>query len=226
MKKQMNAFCSWSGGKDSAMALYRSLNSGVTVSYFLNTITEDGKYSRSHGIKSEIIRSQADALQTPVLQVPTTWDDYEENFRAAAKSLKAKGIDTGIFGDIDLEPHRQWVERVCAEVGITPLLPLWLESRQVLLNEFIEAGFQAVITATESSIMGDEWLGRTIDQTFIDDMASRPDIDLCGEKGEFHTLVTDGPIFKKKLTILGSEPAKINKHWFLNITGCQLIEKK
>lgn len=217
--KTKKAFCSWSGGKDSALALHRAMKDvSIEVTHCLNTITEDGKYSRSHGIRTDILRSQVEAMGFSIVQVPTTWDTYEAQFKKAASALKEEGISVGIFGDIDLEPHREWVERVCEEIGITPILPLWLGKRDVLMNEFIDAGFEAVVTATEGSAMGKEWLGRAIDQKFIDDLSKESHIDLCGEKGEYHTIVLNGPMFKKRLVIRKTDPGKIEKHWFLNIT--------
>ncbi len=228
----MQAFCSMSGGKDSMMALYRALKiDDLKVTHLLNTVTEDGKHSRSHGIKSTIMRQQAEALNLPILQMPTTWETYEDEFKKGVRQLKKEGVDTGIFGDIDLEPHREWVERVCDELGIKAILPLWLEDREKLMREFMEAGFSALVTATESSYMGEEWLGRPMDDAFIKDIyahnaANENEIDLCGEKGEYHTLVTDGPLFHKKLVVEKTEPTKVNQHWFLNITGCRLAKKE
>ncbi len=222
----MNAFCSWSGGKDSAMALHRALKRDkLTVTHCLNMVTEDRKYSRSHGIKTQILALQAKAINLPILQQPATWDNYEDQFKAAVSQLKKEGITAGIFGDIDLEPHREWVERVCAQMGINAFLPLWQEKREHLMDEFFNLGFKAVITATESSFMNETWLGRSIDSTFVRDLQQLGNVDICGEKGEYHTLVTDGPYFSKRLIIKETKPAKINKHWFLNITDCRLEDK-
>lgn len=219
----MRAFCSWSGGKDSALALLSAVkDKSLNVSYLLNMVTEDSKYSRSHGVRTEILQAQAEASGLEILQQPATWDSYEEKFKEAVYILKEQGVEIGIFGDIDLEAHRHWVERVCQELGITPILPLWLRKREELMEEFIEAGFRAVVSTVNSSFMGQEWLGRVIDAQFISDLKSQGNIDICGENGEYHTLVLDGPLFKKRINILETQPVKIEDHWFLNITGYNL----
>lgn len=222
MKRQLKAFCSWSGGKDSALALYRALNGqehGLDVTHCLNMMNEDGTYSRSHGIRPGILEEQVNTMGMKLVQQPATWDNYEVKFKEAVAVMKQEGVEAGVFGDIDLEPHREWVERVCGEMGIKAFLPLWQGKREDLMDEFLDAGFKAIITATNSVIMGEEWLGRWIDRQLIDDINKRGDIDLCGEKGEYHTLVTDGPLFSKRITINTTEPVKIGNHWFLNITG-------
>jgi diphthine-ammonia ligase len=219
----MTAFISWSGGKDSALALYKALENGnINVSHCLNMITDDGKHTRSHGVLSEILRAQTGAMGMQILQPPTTWDNYEEKFKKGVCTLKKEGIDTGIFGDIDLEAHRQWVERVCRELGITPVLPLWQGNREQLIWEFIDIGFKAVVTAVNSKYLGQEWLGRMIDDTFVADLKKRESIDLCGENGEYHTLVLNGPFFNKRIDILATERIKVENHWFLNITDYKL----
>jgi uncharacterized protein (TIGR00290 family) len=223
----MTAFTSWSGGKDSALALYKAVkDKSIHVSFCLNMITDDGKYSRSHGVRSEIVKAQTEAMGLPVLQPSTTWDNYEEKFKAAVYTLKKKGVNTGIFGDIDIEAHRQWVESVCRELDITPILPLWLGNREQLMREFIEIGFKAVVTAVNGSYMGQEWLGRVIDDTFLADLKNKKTIDLCGENGEYHTLVLDGPLFHKRINILETQPVKIENHWFLNITDYNLEDRE
>jgi uncharacterized protein (TIGR00290 family) len=223
----MTAFTSWSGGKDSALALYKALkDKSIQVSHCLNMITDDGKYARSHGVSSEIVQAQTEAMGLPILQPSATWDNYEEKFKTAVYTLKKDGVNTGIFGDIDVEAHRQWVERVCRELDITPILPLWLGNREQLMREFIEIGFKAVVTAVNSSYMGQEWLGRVIDDTFLIDLKKKETIDLCGENGEYHTLVLDGPLFHKRINILETQPVKIENHWFLNITHYNLEDRE
>lgn len=114
-------------------------------------ITEDGKYSRSHGIGADLLKSQAEAIGIPIIQKKTTWDTYEEEFKKTVLDLN---VDTGIFGDIDLLGHRDWVERICKEVKITPILSLWNEKREDLLNYFIDAGFKTIIITINSKHLG------------------------------------------------------------------------
>ena len=137
----MKAFCCWSGGKDGCLSLHRALKN-YELAYLVNMIAEDGKHSRTHGISSNLLRLQAESIGMTIVQRKTTWENYEEEFKKILRELKDEGITAGIFGDIDLQEHRDWVERVCKETGITPVLPLWKEEREKLLKEFIQVGFK------------------------------------------------------------------------------------
>ncbi|MEW6067683.1 MAG: diphthine--ammonia ligase [Nitrospirota bacterium] len=214
----MKVFISWSGGKESALSCYRILqNQNIKVSYLLNMISEDGEYSRSHGIISSLLRLQAEAMGIPIVQRKTTWETYEDEFKKTVLEFRKENIHAGVFGDIDLQEHRDWVERVCKEVGIKPLLPLWKEEREKLLEQFIQAGFNAIVVATNAKFLGKEWLGRQIDGQFIEDLKVLGNIDLCGEKGEYHTFVYNCPIFKKPVEFITGEKILKNKHWFLEL---------
>lgn len=198
----VKAFCSWSGGKESMLSLYKVQKEGIEVKYLLNMLREDGKYSRSHGLSSKILQMQAENIGIPIIQSKCSWETYEHLFKNAVSQLKEDGVTTGIFGDIDIEEHRSWVERVCKEIGIEPILPLWGSERGDLLREFIGSGFKAIVVAVDASFMGKEWLGRDINNKFVNDLKTMGNIDLCGEKGEYHTFVYDGPIFKKPVEII------------------------
>ncbi|MDO8734022.1 MAG: diphthine--ammonia ligase [Elusimicrobiota bacterium] len=218
MKRRLKTFCCWSGGKESALSLYRVMqNKDITIECLVNMISEDGKHSRTHGVSSNLLKLQADSIGIPIIQRKTTWKNYEQEFKKVISELKKENISYGIFGDIDLQEHRDWVERVCKETGIKPILPLWKEERKELLKEFIGAGFKAIIVATNSKFLSSEWLGREINEKFIADLKSLDNIDLCGEKGEYHTYVHSGPIFKKPLKITRGEKMLRDDHWFLEI---------
>ncbi|MEW6417351.1 MAG: diphthine--ammonia ligase [Nitrospirota bacterium] len=193
----MKAFVSWSGGKETSLSCYKVMqNQDVKIAYLLNMISEDGKYSRSHGIGSDLLRAQAEAIGIPIVQRRTTWETYEEEFKKAVSDFKKEDVQVGVFGDIDLREHRDWVERVCKDMGIEAILPLWKEEREKLLEEFIDLGFKAIIVATQAELLNREWLGRRVDKKFVKEIKAIGNIDLCGEKGEYHTFVYDGPIFK------------------------------
>ncbi len=220
-------FASWSGGKDGCLALYRAINSGLDVRCLLNMVTEDGQRSRSHGISAAVIKKQAEALAIPISQRPTTSDNYEAVFIEALKEFKREGIDGGVFGDIDFNPHRDWIEKVCQPAGITPHLPLWQESQPTLMEEFIDAGFKAVVIAVKADLFGKEILGRIVDKQFITYLTGLgKDITPCGEAGEYHTLVVDGPLFKKRLEIKRSRKVSRGEHHFLEILETGLKTKK
>jgi len=221
-------FASWSGGKDCCLACHRAIVSGLDVRYLANTVTEDGLISRSHGISAAIIRMQSEALCIPIIQRPTTGDTYEAEFIKMLTEFKQEGIEGGVFGDIDFNPHREWIERVCREADITPHLPLWGEGQKQLMEEFIDAGFKAVVIAAKTELFGEEVLGTKIDRNFIhqlDELSKTKDITHCGEAGEYHTLVVDGPIFKKRLEITESQKVERDGIRFLEILNTELKSK-
>jgi len=169
----MKAFISWSGGKESCLSCYEIMQSkNIEVSYLLNMISENGRRSRSHGIRVALLKAQSEAMGIPILQIRSSWEDYEKGFKRAILELKEKGIEAGIFGDIDLEEHRAWAERVCKETSVKAILPLWGREREEILKEFINLGFEAIVVATS---FDEKWLGRKIDEkklTFVVKMAS------------------------------------------------------
>ena len=188
-------------------------------------VTEDGQRSRSHGLAAKWLQMQAQAIGIPLIQRRTTSTDYEAEFKSTLLALKQEGITAGVFGDIDFNAHREWIDRVCSETGITPFLPLWEESQNKLLREFIDLGFEAVVVATRADLLGEEWLGRKLDSDFLADLAKLENITLCGEAGEYHTLVIDGPLFPKRIEIIEASKILRDGHWFLDIEKCELRSK-
>lgn len=217
VQNHRKAFCCWSGGKDSCMALFRALNEKFNVVYLLNMISEDGKHSRSHGISSDLLKLQSESIGIPIVQSNASWENYENEFKNTVLELKKVGVTTGIFGDIDLQEHRNWVERVCKDIEIKPILPLWKEERGRLIKEFIQSGFKAIVVSTNAVFLGDEWLGKRINDEFIADLKSLGNIDLCGEKGEYHTFVYDGPFFKEPVQFIIGDKTLKDKYWVLEI---------
>ena len=221
-------FASWSGGKDCCLAAYRARIKGFHVRYLANTVTEDGKRSCSHGLAADVIPIQAQAMGIPVVQRQTTRETYEAEFTSMLKDFHREGIEGGVFGDIDFNEHREWIERVCLAAGINPHLPLWLEGQDSLIREFIDAGFKSIVIATKAEILGEEWLGRTIDHDFVrqmEEMSKTKKVTPCGEAGEYHTLVVDGPLFQKRLEITESEKVLRGEHRFLEIKRITLKDK-
>ncbi len=213
-------FASWSGGKDCCLALYRAMVSGLEVRYLANTITDDLQRSCSHCMSADVIRAQAEAIGIPIVQQRTTRETYEVEFIKMLNAFKQEGIEGGVFGDIDFNAHREWIERVCQAADISPLLPLWLESQDKLVREFIDAGFESIVVAAKADLFDEDVLGRKIDKDFIsylEELGKTKEITPCGEAGEFHTLVIDGPIFKKRLEILETSKALRDGTRFLEI---------
>jgi len=220
-----SVFVSWSGGKESSLACYRAKANGLTPSYLLNMTVEDGSRSRTHGLAREVLSLQAEAIGIPLIQRKTSWKNYEDNFKKTVLELKEKGTEGGVFGDIDLEEHRRWVKRVCKETNIRAYLPLWGKCQKKILEDFINLGFQAVVVAQKIEFLGERWLGRKIDGKFVNEITTFENITPCGEAGEYHTLVTDGPIFKKRMRIVETKTHQRGEQRFLDISRCILEDK-
>ena len=221
-------FTSWSGGKDGCLAGYRATARGMEIRYLANMVTRNGRRSWSHGLSAELLQIQAQAMGIPLVQKRTTSDNYEAEFINMLRAFKQEGIEGGIFGDIDFNEHRQWIEKVCQEADINPHLPLWGESQDRIMREFIGLGFEAIVIATRADLLGEEWVGRRIDLDFLeqlDKLRETKEITLCGEAGEYHTLVIDGPLFKKRIEVLETRKVLRDEHWFLEILKTELRAK-
>jgi diphthine-ammonia ligase len=211
-------FCSWSGGKDSTLALHHALQERGKPRYLLTMMSEDGHGSRSHGLPRSLLEEQARRLGIPIVFRSASWAEYETVFSAALEDFRAEGITDGVFGDIDIQDHRDWCLRVCGAQNIHARHPLWQRPRRELLEEFIALGFQATIIVTQAEKMGPEWLGRTIDTLAISEM-EKLGIDPSGEFGEYHTVVTEGPIFQSRIALGIGEPVLHDGFWFLSVSA-------
>ncbi|MDD5482258.1 MAG: diphthine--ammonia ligase [Kiritimatiellae bacterium] len=205
--KNIRFVCSWSGGKDSCLALHRAASAGAKPACLLTIISEDGIRSKSHGLRKEILEAQASALALPLLVRSAAWEEYETVFIDALRELRGKNVRTGVFGDIDFPPHLAWEKKVCAQAGMTPCLPLWGCERREILLEFLALGYKAVLVAVNERKLDRKFLGRIIDRGIINEFL-KIGIDPCGENGEYHTLVVDGPLFSRPLLI---EPGPITE---------------
>ena len=196
----MKICCSWSGGKDSCLALHRTLTAGGVLSCLVTMLTEDGHRSRSHGLPREVLEAQAAAIGVPLLTASATWDNYESAFVDLLRRTKELGTTTAVFGDIDIPRHREWEENVSRQAGLDARLPLWQTDRLKLLDEWWSAGFEARIVVARDRLVDRSYLGRILDRQVAQELAATG-IDPCGENGEFHTLVTAGPLFQQPLQI-------------------------
>lgn len=208
---------SWSGGKDSTLACARALERGYDVRAIANFISDDYRRVRFHGTEAGLIGEQAALAGLEVFQRETSASGYEEDFKRALRERAAEGFTGMVFGDIYLEEHRQWVERVCAEVGMEAVEPLWGEPTLALLGEFIERGFTAVLVSGMKEHVEREWIGRKLDREFVEYMKGRSGADPCGERGEYHTFVTGGPIFGGRIEITEKEVVERDGFWLLDI---------
>lgn len=177
---------------------------------------EDGARSRSHGLRPEILAEQARALGLPLIQGHATWEGYEAVFIQKLGEAKALGAEAAVFGDIDLQPHREWEEKVCAAAGLTPLLPLWLEPRRKLVDELLREGFKACLVAVREGRLPMAFLGRTLDAALVGAIEAHG-CDACGEEGEYHSVVLDGPGFAAALDLTPGEITRVQDVWGLDL---------
>jgi len=214
---------SWSGGKDSCFAVYKAMQKGMKVTGLLNCVSRENGRVSFHGIDARLIQAQASLLGIPLLQKETTPDRYAEEFKEGVRTL-ADGIDIAgmVFGDIYLDEHLAWVEGICGDIGIKAIEPLWGMNTSVLIREFVSAGFRSVIIAGKADCIGTEWIGRLVDQDFLRYLDERPQVDPCGERGEYHTLVVGGPMFKGDIDIVASDVIERGGYRFLDVKSHQV----
>jgi diphthine-ammonia ligase len=217
---------SWSGGKDCSLACYRAISDGFEISYLLNFISHDGR-CMSHGLPSELIAAQSQAIGIPLVQWRTTWESYEREFKAAFRSMKEMGVEGIVFGDIhEIPKHEGWVDRVCGELNLVPIKPLWGHDPRQILSDLMDEGFQATVIMVKADVLGEEWLGRKVNKIFVSDLLKLGKVDPCGELGEYHTYVTDGPLFKRRIKIHEAEKMLKDGYWYLDVTGYEVVIKR
>ena len=221
----MKAVCLWSGGKDSCFACYKAVSEGHKIISLMNFTQPDGELSLSHGLPANIIKDQASLAGIPILQKGMPWGSYEKEFKALINDWKKeKDMEGLVFGDIYLQEHKDWIDRVCREAEIETIFPLWKLDTKKIIFDFIDSGFEAIVVCVKHDILGNEWLGRKIDRNFIKELLKfNPRIDPCGEAGEFHSLVISGPSFNGRLTITSSQIEDHEGRGFLNIKGYKII---
>ena len=206
-------FCSWSGGKDSCYAFIQAAKS-MQPQVLLNMMNENGMVSRSHAIPKAILEKQAEMLNLPIITKPASWEAYENIFIDTLREIKNDfDINAGVFGDIDLQPHRDWEEKVCRAVDVETVLPIWQLNRKELVFAMIDSGIEAYIVSC-NEVMGERFLGRKITKTLVDELESMG-VDACGENGEYHTLVVNCSMFSEPLSINFGVKACHNKYWFI-----------
>lgn len=210
------AAVSWSGGKDCCLALYR-VRHQFQLRALLTMLIEDGSRTRSHGIRPEIIRRQAELLGAEAIFGQASWQNYEDEFVRMLQSAAALGVTHVIFGDVFPDAHRQWVEAVCRRGGVEAVLPLWAASTRELAAEFLAAGGQAQIVTIRESKLDPVWLGRTLTTALTAELESIG-VDPCGEYGEFHTLVTALPGLLPPIDLQQGDHLKHADCWLVDLT--------
>jgi len=210
---------SYSGGKDSILAIYRAIKSGLSPLELLTTYNTDMSRSWFHGLTEDVIKKVSDSLAIPITLMKTSGEKYEENFEKALAEAKSRGAEVCVFGDIDIEQHLEWCSLRCEKTGIMPCFPLWKEERKKLVYEFVDSGFSAIITIIDMSRMPKDFLGQTLSKEVADSI-ERSGADICGENGEYHTFVFDGPIFGNRIDFSVKEKFERDKYFILNLRSC------
>lgn len=205
---------SFSGGKDSVLALYKAMQVGEAVGLIV-MLEEKGKRSRSHGMPPELIHAQAKSIGLPVNTAAASWTDYEKVFMRLLEKAKNQGAEVLVTGDLDMPEHGCWHETVTKNAGLKLGMPLWEMNHREAVEEFINLGFETIIVTVNLSLgMREDDLGRTLTHEYVKELEARG-IDPCGEGGEFHTTVIDGPIFKHPIPVRKCEIIKQGEYAFL-----------
>jgi uncharacterized protein (TIGR00290 family) len=199
---------SWSGGKDSALALYEILKTRqYEVLELLTTVTQDYDRISIHGVRRVLLEQQANALGFPLEKMLISKGisdaEYESISLKALNRHKTNGVFAVVFGDLFLEDVKKYREGILSKIGMKGIFPLWKRDTRQLARTFIDLGFKAVITMVDSNFLGKDFAGRTFDAQFLSDLPSN--VDPCGENGEFHTFVYDGPMFHERVLFTKGE---------------------
>lgn len=215
-KKGKRVFVSFSGGKDSHLSLWKALQSGFQVEAMFTMLSDRGDFTASHRLSLSFLRRQANAMGIPLLFCHASWEKYEERFLEMLGQFKERGFEGGVFGDIDLLPHREWVERVCSQAGLFAHFPLWGRERLEVAREIIEEGFEAYIVVVKDRFLSPSYLGRRYDMSLLNVLVELG-VDVCAEEGEFHTVVVNGPPYRYAVPYVFGEIQKEDGYHILEV---------
>jgi len=216
-----NVLFTWSGGKDSAIALYELRKSNCfEIASLLTTVTEDYDRISMHGVRRCLLEQQAQSLGLPLEIVYITRnssnEEYEARLQEKLLQYKNRDVSSVVFGDIFLEDLRKYREDNLAKVGMKALFPVWKRDTAELSRTFIALGFKAIITCVDSQSLDKKFVGRSFDKRFLSQLPSN--VDPCGENGEFHSFVYDGPIFREKIRFRkGKVVQRDNRFYFCDL---------
>jgi uncharacterized protein (TIGR00290 family) len=226
--RKPRAAISWSGGKDCCAALQRT-HLTYDVVAMVTMCDEAAARSRSHGLRPEILDAQAERLGLRRVSRGCTWPTYDAAFRDALGELVRDGITHAIFGDILFDEHRRWAEEMCAAHGLTAVEPLFGSSTTALFEEWTASGADAIIVTVRAELLDATWLGRPLRREMLAEL-TRLGVDPCGERGEYHTLVTDSPLFSRPLTLQYGSSVERSGCWALDVShtedGCQTPQRR
>lgn len=199
MKK---AYFSWSSGKDSALALYEAIESGkYKVETLFSSVEKNNDNIAMNETGADLLKKQAEAIGIPLtlLHFDSSWpeESYSAAMQVSIDKLKARGITTALFGDIYLENIKNKRVASCAAAGIDAEFPLWKIKPREIMERFISLGFKAIITCVDNAVLPEKFLGKALDRDFLKEYPDN--LDICGENGEYHSFVYDGPVFRYPL---------------------------
>lgn len=205
------AVFNWSGGKDSALALYKIMqNEEYEVVSLLTTVNRQSGRSTMHGIPTSLLLKQAESIGLPLYIVDLTPKgnivDYETAMTAAINHFLQRGIDHFVFGDIFLHDVRSYREKQLSPYGITVVEPLWDKTSEQIMDEFLESGLQTVIVTITEGVVSETLIGRVIDRALIESLPQ--EVDVCGENGEYHTFCYAGGMFREPVAFSLGEPIR------------------
>lgn len=200
MKKK--AIFNWSSGKDSALALYKTLkNPDIEIVSLLTSVNKQYNRISMHGVRAELLEQQAKSIGLPLhkMEIPEmpTMEVYENVMQQTLAGFRKEGVSVSVFGDIFLEDLRKYREDKLAGMQLEGLFPLWNIPTKELITEFLDLGFKTIVTCVNERNLDKSFAGRVIDAQFIADLPD--DVDVCGENGEFHTFTFDGPLFSRPI---------------------------
>jgi uncharacterized protein (TIGR00290 family) len=203
----MKAFMNWSGGKDSSLCLYRAQRQGLPVQALLTSLNAIHNRISMHGVRRALLEQQSYSLGLPLhtIELPEQpgMETYEQALRARHRQLLNHGFSQAVYGDIFLEDLKAYREELLSKDGLKACFPLWKEDTAALMEEFLQLGFRAIVVCVDGNLLGKEFCGREIDAGFVKDLP--PGVDICGENGEYHSFVFDGPIFSKPVSFAKGE---------------------
>ncbi len=212
---------SWSGGKDSCLACYLAIKKGMKITHLVHF----DRPNNLHGVDPAMIRVQAELSGIPIVQRKVDSKDFEREFKKTVGGLARNGARGMVFGDIYLEPHKEWVDRTCAELGMEPIEPLWGMKTENIMKDFFSLGFETIVASGDQRLIDKKYIGRKMDRDFIEYLKSKS-LDVCGESGEFHTFVTSGPLFHGRIEIEASEVTNRDGFWFLEVKNYTVVGAK
>ncbi|MCL2855711.1 MAG: diphthine--ammonia ligase [Defluviitaleaceae bacterium] len=185
---------SYSGGKESALALHKFTGQGNTPVALITTYNQDTDRSLFHGLSSNVLKRVSQSLSIPLILTNTTAENYNKDFEIALKRAKETGAVACVFGDIDIEGHREWATQRCDNVGIKAIFPLWDMPRQNVVYELVDSGFVASLTVVNTKFLDEKFLGKQLTKELAKKIVATG-ADICGENGEYHTFVSNSPMF-------------------------------